>query len=491
MVALALPWPRVSRPSARSTALCASSSRLDERGRALVLGGDRADLDLDDAAVLVALDLLELGAGHARGDALDVGEHLPGPLDGHPHPELVGQLHGITSGRLQVARSSTVSMSAARPGHGTSATRSGRRRITTRAPRRPSAAAAARPCDDRRTGLPRSPVVGRRPRSGSWRPGRRGATPRPGTQRLVAEADHHRVVAVPAGPGDARLQRGGHPLGPAGVGTTSPPSGQRGHRQVDGAAHDVGGVEPGGGRGLDRPLDHRPPEVRRQQLVAVAARCGTRDPRPPPARSPRWSRSAGGAGRLTPWIGPSVSRSGRASARPVRRAMISAQIDTAVSSGVRAPMSSPIGARIRARPASSTPASRSRADAVGVGAPAAHGAEVADVGGEGGDDGRHVELVVVGEHADRVAGRERRRRPGSSRRWGQSTTTSSAMREPRPGGEHLPGVAHGHPVAEHLGHPDQRGGEVDGAEDQHPGRRGERLDEHRHRRPRGPRRAAP
>ena len=41
--------------------------------------------------------------------------------------------------------------------------------------------------------------------------------------------------------------------------------------------------------------------------------------------------------------------------------MISAQMDTAVSSGVRAPMSSPMGAMTRARPASSTPASRSLA----------------------------------------------------------------------------------------------------------------------------------
>ena len=51
--------------------------------------------------------------------------------------------------------------------------------------------------------------------------------------------------------------------------------------------------------------------------------------------------------------------------------------------------------------------------------------------------------------------------------------------EPAAGGEHLAGVAHRHPVAEHLGHLDQRLGEVDGAEDQHAGRRGERLDEHR------------
>ena len=50
-------------------------------------------------------------------------------------------------------------------------------------------------------------------------------------------------------------------------------------------------------------------------------------------------------------------------------------------------------------------------------------------------------------------------------------------REAPLGGEHLAGVAHGDVVAEHLGHADQRRGEVDGAEDQHAGRRGEALDE--------------
>ena len=47
-------------------------------------------------------------------------------------------------------------------------------------------------------------------------------------------------------------------------------------------------------------------------------------------------------------------------------------------------------------------------------------------------------------------------------------------------GEHLAGVAHRHPVAEHLGHAGERGGEVDGAEHPHLRGRGEALDEHRH-----------
>ena len=130
---------------------------LDEPGRALVLGGDRADLDLDDAPVLVALDLLELGARHARGDELDVGEHRPRPLDGHAPPGSRSSAPWDPPGSVQVARSSTVSMSAARPGHGTSTTRSGRRRITTRAPSSPADGSSGQAIDDSRTGLPRSP----------------------------------------------------------------------------------------------------------------------------------------------------------------------------------------------------------------------------------------------------------------------------------------------------------------------------------------------
>ena len=49
IVALALPWPRVSRPSALSTAPVRGVVLLDEGGLALVLRGDRADLDLHDA----------------------------------------------------------------------------------------------------------------------------------------------------------------------------------------------------------------------------------------------------------------------------------------------------------------------------------------------------------------------------------------------------------------------------------------------------------
>ena len=62
---------------------------LGERRRALVLRGDRPDLHLHDAAVLVALDLLQLRAGQARRDALDVEQHLPGVVDRRAHSEAV------------------------------------------------------------------------------------------------------------------------------------------------------------------------------------------------------------------------------------------------------------------------------------------------------------------------------------------------------------------------------------------------------------------
>ncbi len=67
--------------------------RLDDARRTLVLRSDRPHLDLDDAAVLVALDLLELRTGHARRDALDVEQHLPRLVDRYVDAELILDLH--------------------------------------------------------------------------------------------------------------------------------------------------------------------------------------------------------------------------------------------------------------------------------------------------------------------------------------------------------------------------------------------------------------
>jgi hypothetical protein len=66
---------------------------LDERGLALVGQVDRAELDLDPAGEVVAVDRVECGTGHARRDPLDVEEHPPGLVDGHGHGERVLQLH--------------------------------------------------------------------------------------------------------------------------------------------------------------------------------------------------------------------------------------------------------------------------------------------------------------------------------------------------------------------------------------------------------------
>ena len=93
---------------------------------------------------------------------------------------------------------------------------------------------------------------------------------------------------------------------------------------------------------------------------------------------------------------------------------------------------------------------------------------------------RHVELGVVGEHAHRVA------RPELGTDLlevavGPLVDDVVGHREALAGGEHRAGVAHHDAVPEHLRDLGQRAGEVDRAEDHHPRRRRERLDEHRHR----------
>ena len=91
---------------------------LGQLGRALVLRGDRPDLDLHDAAVVVAFDLLQFGARQAGRDALDVEQHLPGLVERTVHSEVVADFHPASN----AARSSGVSMSVGEPvpSHGTS-----------------------------------------------------------------------------------------------------------------------------------------------------------------------------------------------------------------------------------------------------------------------------------------------------------------------------------------------------------------------------------
>ena len=174
-----------------------------------------------------------------------------------------------------------------------------------------------------------------------------------------------------------------------------------------------------------------------------------------------------------------MSRSERAS-RPVRAEMISAQIAIAVSSGVRAPMSSPIGAITRCELLVGDTRLVEPLDPSRVRAPGSHRAEIPDAGRQRADDRGHVELGVVGEHADCVVTTEA---VADLREVAVGPVVHDFVghRESLHRREHRTRVAHHHVVAEHLRDLGQRGGEVDRAEDHHARRRRERLDEHRHR----------
>jgi hypothetical protein len=62
---------------------------LEEGGLTLVLGLNRADLDLDNAAVFVAFDFLKLGAREAGCNALDVSKDAPCIFHGNCNSELM------------------------------------------------------------------------------------------------------------------------------------------------------------------------------------------------------------------------------------------------------------------------------------------------------------------------------------------------------------------------------------------------------------------
>ena len=115
-------------------------------------------------------------------------------------------------------------------------------------------------------------------------------------------------------------------------------------------------------------------------------------------------------------------------------------------------------------------------DSLGVRAPAAHGPDVADPGGEGADEGGDVELGVVGQDAHCVAWPEFGPDLGQVA-VGPVDDDLVGEREALAGGEDGAGVADGDVVAEELGDPEEGGGEVDGAEDDHLRWWCERLDE--------------
>ena len=159
--------------------------------------------------------------------------------------------------------------------------------------------------------------------------------------------------------------------------------------------------------------------------------------------------------------------------------MISAQMAMAVSSGVRAPMSMPIGAISRAKGGLLDAGGPQAFQAPGMGTARAHGAQVAHPGAERGDDGGHVELVVVGQHAHGVTRPQVVPGPGQVG-LGPLHDDLVGVGEPPGRGEGGPGVAHRHPVTEHFGHPDKCGGEIDGPKDHHATGGREHLEEHRH-----------
>src|SRR5436190_10363109 len=115
-------------------------------------------------------------------------------------------------------------------------------------------------------------------------------------------------------------------------------------------------------------------------------------------------------------------------------------------------------------------------DATLVGTPGSHCTHVADLRLHRGRDRGHVELVVVGEHANDIT-RTELGADGFEIAIGPHVLDFVGHRKALHRREHRARVADGDPEAEHLGNPGQRGGEVDRAEDDHPGRDDERLDE--------------
>src|SRR3954463_1565002 len=135
----------------------------EELGLAVVRHGDRADLHLDRAREVVAVDRGQRGAGHARCDALHVEQHLPRLVDGDGNGELVLEVHArsFAGSEVRCSRSSGVSMSMSLPrsSQATSMTSSGWVSIQPRAPMSPTALAITSGHTDasRRTGLRRRP----------------------------------------------------------------------------------------------------------------------------------------------------------------------------------------------------------------------------------------------------------------------------------------------------------------------------------------------
>ena len=113
-----------------------------------------------------------------------------------------------------------------------------------------------------------------------------------------------------------------------------------------------------------------------------------------------------------------------------------------------------------------------------------HGAQVAHPGAERGDDGRYVELVVVGQHAYGITRPEIVPGPGQVG-LGPLHDDLVGVGEPPDRGESGPGVAHRHAVTEHFGHPDKCSSEIHRPKNDHTTGGREDIEEHRHARTHG------
>ena len=239
-------------------------------------------LTLTRPAVDVALDLRELRAGKAGGDALDIGEGRPGLVDRRVHGEVVDEFHRRRSSRVSMSAGlarGTLLRSRARAA---SASRPARRRR-----RRP----AAGPTRRRRAG-PGCRVARRR-----WR--RRSSPGAAATARHAAASTKGwsaRPTTTACSPRPrarsmARASEVACPSAHRGLRTTVTPSGT-----VSSTAPvtTTASLEAGAEERLQRPLGERSTSERGLQLVALRRRrSGSRRPRraAPHRCQVKWSSS--------------------------------------------------------------------------------------------------------------------------------------------------------------------------------------------------------
>src|SRR5438067_841535 len=389
IVALALPWPRVSRPSARSTALPPASSRSTKvalplywavMGPTFTLTMPRYSSPSISCSSAPGMHgaMRSTSVSRAQASCLGTGTRnslvnsmsLRSLLVNGVGSGVCGGLSppGQIGGRVDVGRVSDAGYFADEVGPPPDQ-RAGAL-VTIRGQEGPHLAGKS-------DGVAAVTAVGRH-RNG--RPGGCHRLPRfDRDRRLVAQTHDHGAVAGRLGRLDAGVQRRGLAVGPAGVGD-DPHRGRHEVGDLRRAGDDEGLVQAGRDGVVDGPQHERAAPKRSEELMrrtgkSAACTGSQNDGRgrqrfngPPGAPTPGSSRAWGPRPHARPfgpglgvclWMAPSLSR--RLGAwRPVRRAMISPHMETAVSSGVRAPMSRPMGAITRASSSSVTPASRNR-----------------------------------------------------------------------------------------------------------------------------------